>query len=79
MENRLTKYAHTLWVLAALFAIARYLCAAVAWAGSRPDRATFQTALDSLGPFLPTMTIICLLGGLLIFGADLFIAITRKK
>ena len=78
MKNRLTKYVNTLWVLAALFAIARYLCAAILTAGINPDATTFRMALDSLGPFLPLMSMLCLAGGLALLVADI-IATQRKK
>ena len=78
MENRLTKYVNTLWVVAALFAIARYLCAAILTAGKMPDAATFHTVLDSLGPFLPLMSLACLAGALALLAADL-ITSKRKK
>ncbi len=78
MENRLTKYVNTLWVVAALFAIARYLCAAILTAGKMPDAATFRMALDTLGPFLPLMSLACLAGALALLAADL-ITSKRKK
>ena len=78
METRLTKYVNTLWIVAALFAIARYLCAAILTAGVKPDETTFRMALDSLGPFLPLMSLVCLAGALALLIADL-IAARRKK
>lgn len=78
MENRLTKYTCTLWVLAALFAIARYLCAAVLAAGSFGDLGIWRNSLDALGLFLPAMALLCLAGGLAILAADLIRSIRKK-
>ena len=79
MKNRLTKYVNTLWVLAALFAIARYLCAAILTAGMNPDEATFQMALNSLGPLLPILSAICLLGGTAFAVVEVLSALRGRK
>ena len=72
------KFVNTLWGSAVAFMAVRYLCAAILTAGSKPDAATFQMALDALGPFLPVMSLTCLLGGLLLMVTDIIVA-RRKK
>ncbi len=79
MEERCGRYVRTLWVLAALFKITQYLCAAILTAGKLANDVTFRLALESLGPFLPVMSLVCLLGGLLFVVAELAVSIMNRK
>ena len=79
MEERCGRYVRTLWVLAALFKITQYLCAAILTAGTLANDVTFRLALESLGPFLPVMSLVCLLGGLLFVVAELAVSIMNRK
>lgn len=68
-----------LWVAAITFTCTRYLCAAIMCAGSLGDRGTYNMALETLGPFLPVMALMCLFGALMLSAADLVIVLRDRK
>lgn len=70
---------HTiLWIASIAFTCTRYLCASIMCAGALGDHGTYQQALDTLGPFLPVMSLLCLFGALLLTSTEL-IAIIRSR
>ena len=60
MGDTAVKFICTLWGAAVALIATRYLCAAILTAGMNPDEATFQMALNSLGPLLPILSAIAL-------------------
>ena len=68
-----------LLALAALFICARYICAAICTAGIKPDAATFAMALESTGPFLPALSIVCLVGSVAVNVIDVVFAFRARK
>ena len=68
-----------LWVASIVFACTRYLCAAIMCAGSLGDKGTYNMALDTLGPFLPVMSLLCLFGALLLSLTDLAVTIRDRR
>lgn len=79
MESNLNRYVRTLWLLAAIFIGIRYFCASIMVAGALGDRGTYRLALEALGPFLPTMAVVCLAGSLALLLVDLIVSIRNKK
>ncbi len=77
MNRNLDRYVCTLWITSALFCIARYVCVAIMAQGG--DNGIYRLAMERLGPFLPTMSILCLLGSLLLLVVDLVITLRNKK
>ena len=78
MNKDYIKYTCVLWISAVILICTRYLCASIMVAGALGDRGTYNMALDSLGPFLPILSVICLCGGLL-FSATQLIAVLRDR
>ncbi len=79
MEHNLSRYVCTLWILAAIFGVGRTLCAATFAAGGLGDAGIYKVALERIGPFMPTMSIVCLAGGLVLLAIDLILSIRNKK
>ena len=79
MGDTAVKFICTLWGAAVALIATRYLCAAILTAGMNPDEATFQMALNSLGPLLPILSAICLLGGTAFAVVEVLSAIRGRK
>lgn len=79
MERNLNRYVCTLWVMAAIFSVGRYLCASILAAGSMADEGIYRLALERVGPFMPAMSIVCLAGGLALLIVDLAVSLRNKK
>jgi len=79
MEHNLSRYVCTLWIIAAIFCVGRYLCTSTLAAGSFGDAGIYKLSLERIGPFMPTMSIVCLAGGLVLLAVDLIYSIRNKK
>lgn len=77
MNKDLSRYVCALWIVAALFSVGRYLCAAIMAQGV--DQEIYNIALEHLGPFMPAMSILCLAGGLALLLVDLITTLRKKK
>ncbi len=78
MDHKLSRYTCALWIMSAIFTAARYIAAAIL-IGAPCDFATFRSAMEALGPFLPTMSTVCLAGGaVLILGEEILIHRNKK-
>lgn len=76
MDNRMNRMACTLFLMSAILTAARYIAAAV-MTGTNV-REVYEASLDILGPFLPTMAIICLAGGAILIIADQVLAYKNR-
>ncbi len=79
MEHNLSRYVCTLWIMAAIFCVGRYLCVAALAAGSMADAGIYKISMERIGPFMPTMSVVCLAGGLVLLAVDLILSIRNKK
>ena len=79
MKKESYRFHTVLWIASVALICTRYLCAAIMCAGSLGDKGIYNMALDTIGPFLPVMSLMCLFGALLFSLTDLFILLRDRR
>ncbi len=78
MDSKLNRYACTLLLMSAIFTAVRYISTAIL-VGAPCDAETFQHTMEALGPFLPVVSLICLIGGVVLLSTEEVLEYRRKN
>ncbi len=78
MEHFRARLSCTLLLMSAIFTAARYISAAIL-IGAPCDTETFQLTLKAAGPFLPTVSTVCLAGGVVLLIVEAALEYRKKN